>query len=134
MKVLHVIIEKAPDNYSAYIKEVDGVITTGKTVAEIKRNIKEAVRLFVDVTNEYGTKMPKALQGEYTFEFQMDIQSLLGIYQGIFTKAGLQRITGVNQKLLCHYASGLKKPRESQRKKIEAALHNLGSELSSISL
>ena len=41
---------------------------------------------------------------------------------GIFTKAALERITGINQKQLGHYASGIKKPRRAQVEKIEKAL------------
>jgi hypothetical protein len=36
--------------------------------------------------------------------------------------------------LLHHYASGLKKPRLVQRKKIESALHRLGEELMAVEL
>ena len=35
----------------------------------------------------------------------------------------LEKLTGINQKQLHHYATGLRKPREAQRKKIETALH-----------
>ena len=45
-----------------------------------------------------------------------------------------EKITGINQKLIHHYATGLKKPREAQRKKIEEGLHALGRELLSIEL
>jgi hypothetical protein len=41
---------------------------------------------------------------------------------------------GINQRQLQHYASGLKKPREAQVKKIESALHKLGEELMSIEM
>ena len=56
------------------------------------------------------------------------------IYEGIFTKSGLERLTGINQKQLWHYANGVSKPRPAQRRKIEDALHRLGSELVSLSL
>ena len=56
------------------------------------------------------------------------------IYEGIFTKSGLEKLTGINQKQLWHYANGISKPRQAQRQKIESALHRLGSELISLSL
>lgn len=64
----------------------------------------------------------------------LDVQSLLTIYEGIFTKSGLEKLTGINQKQLWHYAKGASKPRPEQRRKIERALHRLGSELVSLSL
>lgn len=43
-------------------------------------------------------------------------------------------MTGINQKQFQHYASGLKKPRLAQIKKIEGAMHSLGKELMSVEL
>lgn len=64
----------------------------------------------------------------------MDVKSLLTIYEGIFTKAGLERLTGINQKQLWHYASGTSSPRREQAIKIENAIHRLGNELIAIHL
>jgi len=55
-------------------------------------------------------------------------------YKGILSNSALERLTGINQKQLHHYASGLKKPRIEQRKKIETALHDLCRELLSINI
>ena len=55
------------------------------------------------------------------------------IYEGIFTKSGLEKLTGINQKQLWHYANGISRPRQAQKQKIENALHRLGSELMSLS-
>jgi hypothetical protein len=78
--------------------------------------------------------LPEILQGEYTVEFQYDMQSFISHYNKIINCAALERLTGINQKLLHHYASGLKKPREAQRKKIESSLHRLGRELLEVRL
>lgn len=80
---------------------------------------------------EYNAEesIPKILRKDYDIVYRFDNQSLLDYYWGIFTNVALERITGINQKQLQHYASGLKKPRPAQVKKIEKALHQLGSEL-----
>ena len=75
-----------------------------------------------------------ALKGDYSLVFKMDVKSFLEFYTGIFTKAGLERVTGINQKQLWHYASGNRNPRPEQVVKIETALHKLGEELISINL
>ncbi|MCF8370560.1 MAG: hypothetical protein K9H64_02985 [Bacteroidales bacterium] len=36
---------------------------------------------------------------------------------GILSNSALERLTGINQKQMQHYASGLRKPREAQRQK-----------------
>ncbi|MBR1539469.1 MAG: hypothetical protein IJ636_08195 [Bacteroidales bacterium] len=64
----------------------------------------------------------------------MDVKSLLTLYEKIFTKSGLERLTGINQKQLWHYAKGYSTPRKAQVMKIESALHRLGNELLSVHL
>ena len=134
MYTLRIVIERAENNYSAYIDGIDGIIATGQTVDEIKTNMIEAINAFVEECNELGCEVPKELQGDYELNFKMDVKSLLDFYSGIFSKAGLERITGINQKQLWHYASGNRNPRPEQSLKLETALHKLGEELLSISL
>lgn len=134
MKTLNVIIERTENNYSAYLQEVDGVIAVGKSVAEIKQSLIEAIDVLRESCNELGCELPEELQGEYVLNFKMDVRSVLDFYSNIFTKAALERITGINQKQLWHYASGERRPRPEQAVKLENALHKLGEELLSIQL
>ena len=134
MQTLTAIIESLENNYSAYIKGLSGVVATGSTIEEIKANLVEAVRLYVETCHDLGCDLPEALKGEYQIVFSMDVKSLLTLYQGIFTKAGLEKLTGINQKQLWHYANGVSTPRKAQVLKIEKAIHRLGQELLSIQL
>ena len=134
MKTIKVIIELAEHNYSAYLDGVDGIVATGSSVEEIKMNMYEAINALIDECKEFGCEVPEVLTGDYELVFKMDVKSLLDFYSGIFSKAGLERITGINQKQLWHYASGGRKPRPEQAIKLESALHKLGEELLSISL
>ena len=134
MKTIKVIIERAEHNYSAYLDGVDGIVATGSSVEEIKMNMYEAINALIDECKEFGCEVPEELTGDYELVFKMDVKSLLDFYSGIFSKAGLERITGINQKQLWHYASGGRKPRPEQAIKLESALHKLGEDLLSISL
>jgi hypothetical protein len=78
--------------------------------------------------------MPEQFLEDYDLVFELDVCSLLKIYEGIFSKAGLEKLTGINQKQLWHYANGKSKPRQAQRLKIEQGLHRLGNELISLHL
>ena len=129
MKKVTVTVELADNNYAAYIVKLPGCISTGKTFEELKENISEAVAFHLDGMREDGDEIPPAFSGEYEFVYHFDTQSLLQHYNGIFTNAALERLTGINQRQLQHYASGVSKPRKEQAKKIEQALHNLGKEL-----
>lgn len=134
MRALKVIIERGEGNYSAYLEEVDGVITTGSSIDEIKANMIESIETFVEGCEFCGESVPEELKGEYELIFRMDVESVLNFYKGVFTKAGIERLTGINQKQLWQYSSGGKAPRQEQVLKIEAALHKLGQELIAISL
>lgn len=134
MKTLHAIIESTENNYSAYIKEIDGIVATGGTIGEIKAKLTEVLSDYAESCKELGCEVPDVLVSEYTLSFKMDVKSLLTLYNGIFTKSGLERITGINQKQLWHYANGKSTPRKAQVQKIENALHRLGNELIAVSL
>ena len=129
-----VIIEHAGENFSAYVADVDGIAVTGDSIDEIKTSMCDAIVDFVEISNELGLEIPCLLKGDYELAFELDVCSFLKIYEGIFTKAGLERLTGINQKQLWHYANGKSKPRQAQRLKIEQGLHRLGNELISLHL
>lgn len=134
MKTIKAIVEQAENNYSAYLDGIDGVVATGSSMGEIKQNMYSAIDALVEECKELGCEIPEEFQGEYELVFKMDVKSLLDFYSGIFSKAGLERITGINQKQLWHYASGGRNPRPEQALKLETALHKLGQELLSINL
>lgn len=132
MKTIRIIIEKSADYYDAYAENCEGIYGAGSTVEEAKRNALEGLKLLVE--SRPKEDLPAILQGEYDIVFKFDVQSLLNYYNNIFSNVALEKITGVNQKLLFHYASGMKKPREAQREKIKEALHKLGKELLAVDL
>lgn len=134
MTTLKAIIESLENNYSAYIEKLDGVVATGSTIAEIKANLLDAVDDYIETCKENGINIPEELQGEYNIEFSMDVKSLLNLYDKIFSKSGLERLSGINQKQLWHYANGKSVPRRAQALKLENALHRLGTVLMSITL
>ncbi|MCL5069985.1 MAG: type II toxin-antitoxin system HicB family antitoxin [Actinobacteria bacterium] len=58
MKYL-VVIEKANDNYSAYLPDISGCIATGKTVEETKKNITEALSMHLEGLEKDGLPSPR---------------------------------------------------------------------------
>jgi predicted RNase H-like HicB family nuclease len=132
MEKVVVTVEVTDNNYAAFIDNLPGCVSTGKTFSELKANMAEAVTGHLEVSREFGDEIPEPFNGEYELSFRFDTQSLLQHYRGIFTNAALQRLTGINQKQLQHYASGTSRPRPEQERRIEAALHHLGEELLSV--
>jgi predicted RNase H-like HicB family nuclease len=131
MKTVKIIVEKTKDHDSAFAENVEGVYGAGETVAEAKESILKAIKL---LKKHNKSNCPKILNGDYQVRFKFDTQSLLNYYKGIFTNASLERMTGIKQKQIQHYASGLKKPRVDQKIKIQNSLHQLASELLAVEL
>jgi predicted RNase H-like HicB family nuclease len=50
------VIEKRGKWYVAYIEEIPGVNTQGKTLAEARRNLKEALAMVVEANRELAAK------------------------------------------------------------------------------
>ena len=131
MKTIRIIIEKNDDGYWAYSDNVEGITGGGETVQACKQDVLDCIETMKEFNAE---NRPKFLRSPYTIIYRFDIESLFAYYKGIFTNSALERMTGINQKQLQHYASGLRKPRTQQIKKIESALHQLGNELLAVEL
>jgi len=129
-----VIVELTNNNYSAYIESLPGCVSTGKTFDELKANMEEAIEFHLEGMREDGEDIPADFQKRYELVYHFDPESLLRHYNGIFSNAALERLTGINQKQLQRYATGASKPRKEQAKRIEIALHNLGRELLAVEL
>lgn len=54
-----VIFEQAGSNYSAYVPDLPGCISTGKTIEDTEINIKEAIELYVDTLRDDGQPIPQ---------------------------------------------------------------------------
>ncbi|SKB15084.1 conserved hypothetical protein [Planktothrix sp. PCC 11201] len=59
MKEYVAIFEWAGSNYSAYVPDLPGCISTGKTLEETENNIKEAIELYIDTLREDGQPIPE---------------------------------------------------------------------------
>lgn len=135
MEKIEVKIGKTPHGYCAGIDILPGwaVAATG-TFDNLKKEIIDSIEFYIDCAKEDGDTYPEILDREYQFEYKFDVESLLFCYEKVLTRAALERITGINQKQLSHYACGRTKPRPEQTKKIVNALHNLGQDLLAISV
>ena len=129
MKTVEVIVEHAGKNLSAYIEGAP-IMTVGNSMAEIENNMREAIELYL----EDNQNPVSILSGDFELSFKIDAATFINYYSGIFTKAALSRITGINERQLWHYAAGVHKPRKQQLEKIQQGIRALTKELSSISL
>ena len=54
-----VVIEKAPNNYSAYVPDIPGCIAAAETLPEIEALIQEAITYHLEMMREYGDPIPE---------------------------------------------------------------------------
>ncbi len=54
-----IVIEKGPENYSAYVPDLPGCVSTDSTVSEVEKNIKEAISFHIDGLKEDGLPVPE---------------------------------------------------------------------------
>lgn len=108
----------------AYTGDLDG----------FKQYVQESVDFWLNGRREDGDMYPKVFDGDYQLVYDFDVATLLDYYRGIFSFAALQEITGINQKQLSHYASGISKPRPKQTEKIKSGLRRLAKDIEMVTV
>lgn len=133
MEKIKVHVEWYDKNFGASLGEnVPGsVVLTAKTYEELLREVPETLRYHVEGMLEDGDEVPQWLvEGDYEFEYELEnVSTVLHAYEPFVSLAAISRASGINQHLLSHYASGLKRPRPQQRKRIVDGIHKIGREL-----
>ena len=71
MKRYAVVIESGPNNLSAYVPDLPGCITTGRTVEEVERNMREAIALHLEGMLEDGEPIPEPTTSVSYVELQV---------------------------------------------------------------
>jgi len=122
MEKVKVIVECGKDGkFSAFMDCYDydfGLAGFGSTAKEAIADFYVCVEEEKAMCQKEGKTMPKL-----EFEIQYDVTSFLSYYSGILSKSGLEKITGINQKQLWHYASGKRRPTRQTTLKIQKNLH-----------
>ena len=133
MKIINAIIERAKDGtYSVYCK--DEIFSgAGDSIEDAIQDMKAQMKFYKDTAIKEGFKYPTFLNSEYEIEYSVDPLSLLKYYvgSGILSLAGMERISGINQKQLWAYMHG-SKPRKAQANRLNAGFKNLRDDLNSI--
>jgi predicted RNase H-like HicB family nuclease len=54
-----VIFEQAETNWAAYVPDLPGCVTTGRTLEETERNLREAISGHIRTLREFGEPVPE---------------------------------------------------------------------------
>ncbi len=126
------IIEKSKDFFDAYSDNCDGIYAAGESVDAVKADTLEAIRLIKKNLPE--ERWPKQIKGDYEIEWKFDVPSFLEYYSNFISLAGMERMTGINQKQLSNYLNHRSVPRAKQADRILSGIHRFARELLSITL
>jgi hypothetical protein len=127
MKKLVFIVEKTGTGYSAFAEEDRyPIFTTGKNMAEIRKNVLEATNLW---TEHKGLKAVT----EKDVIIRLDLAQFFEYYKVINASALAERI-GISQSLLSQYANRIKVPSEKQVNRILTGIRDLGKEFMHLEL
>lgn len=96
----------------------------GKTAEEAKRDFLAAAKIMRQV---YRARTGEDLKLD--IHFTLDASAFLQLYKGIFTLAGLSRLTGINKVQLSQYVCGTRRPSGKTAERIRRAVHQLADEL-----
>jgi len=53
-----IVIEKAENNYSAYVPDLPGCVATGATLQEVESEIRQAIEFHLEGMREDGVPIP----------------------------------------------------------------------------
>ena len=130
MKIVKVYIEKGVDEYSAYMDDTPLSYSCIGTGLSVEETVKDFYVAYEEMREHYK-QVGKHFE-EVEFAFYYDIPSFLQEYAYAFTLAGLERITGVNQKQLGHYISGYRKHSQKTIRRIEEGIHRFSEQLGAV--
>lgn len=127
-------VDWLPDNYAAApANEGIACIATARSLEELKTNMLDALHMHLDWMREEGDIIPSEFEGEWIIEWDLSVRAILHSIDHLVPKSAIAKAAGVNQQLLTHYASGLKKPRPAMRAKIICGIHKIAEKLAAIS-
>jgi predicted RNase H-like HicB family nuclease len=134
MKKIKAIIEKAKDGgYGIYCPELKGIALYGYglTEQEAKENLLENIEMILEHCEETNQAVPESLKGETEFNYRYDFSGFFKAYP-IFNVSKLASVIGINPSLMRKYKSGIALASDRQRAKINAGIHRLSQQLSTV--
>ncbi len=130
MTTIEAIIERAKDGTFDIFCRDEIFSGAGKSIEEAKKDLTRQMEFYKETAVKEGFKYPTFLDEEFEIVYRIDAPSLMKYYvgAGVFSLAGLEKVTGINQKQLWSYLNGTR-PRRRQSERIEAGFRALSRDL-----
>jgi predicted RNase H-like HicB family nuclease len=133
MTTIEAIIERAEDGTFDIFCRDEIFSGAGKSIEEAKKDLTRQMEFYKETAVKEGFKYPTFLDEEFEIVYRIDAPSLMKYYvgAGVFSLAGLEKVTGINQKQLWSYLNGTR-PRRRQSERIEAGFRALSRDLGAL--
>lgn len=132
MEKIVMLIGKSSDYYGAMSENCEGIYAAGPDIEAVKADTLKAIDGIK--RNLPKDRWPEQIKGDFEIEWKFDVPSFLEYYGGFLSLAGLERMTGINQKQLSNYLHHRAVPRQKQADRIISGLHRFAREILSITL
>lgn len=100
----------------------------------MKRNMEDALRRHIEWMQEEGDELPAALAGEYELEYELTGRALIHCAEALVSRSALSKASGINERQLGHYSTGVSIPRPRQIERMRSGLRTIVAQLSALSL
>ena len=133
MKTVAIVEMWDDKTISVYVPEFDGFSLNGQgnNVEEAKNSLQECIE-YVYMIKEQGNEIPESLKN-VEFEYKYDIASFFECFK-FLNVSTFAKYAGVNPSLMRQYKQRIAFASESQKAKIEDAIHRAGSELCAVKI
>lgn len=134
MKTVAIVEMWDDKTISVYVPEFDGFSLNGQgnNVEEAKNSLQECIDEYVSMIKEQGNEIPESLKN-VEFEYKYDIASFFECFK-FLNVSTFAKYAGVNPSLMRQYKQRIAFASESQKAKIEDAIHRAGSELCAVKI
>lgn len=134
MKTVAIVEMWNDKTISVYVPEFEGFSLNGQgnTVDEAKRSLQECIDEYVSIIKEQGNEIPESLN-DVEFEYKYDIASFFECFK-FLSVSTFAKYAGINPSLMRQYKQRIAFASESQKAKIEDAIHRAGSELCAVKI
>ena len=132
MEKIIMTIEKSKDYFDAYSENCDGVYAAGDSIEAVKADTYKAIDAMKKNLPE--AQWPKQIRGDFEIEWKIDVPSFLDYYSDYMSLAGMERVTGINQKQLSNYLNRRSVPRRRQAERIMTGIRKFATDLLSLTI
>ena len=135
-KEIKVSVSRTEDNYCCGWNDGRGgaVFVTAATLDQLKKDFAESLQFHIEGCEIDGDEIADYLRsGDYTITYDLDAAALIRSAESYTTMSAISRASGINQKQLSHYATGVKRARPRQIARIKDALRIIGEAILALS-